>query len=350
MEIKKEVFGKLPNGKSIDKIILSNNNGLEIGILTYGGIIQELKTSDLSGNFKDIVLGYDDIDGYINDPYYMGAIIGPVAGRISGATFPLNNETIKIKANAGADLLHSGDSGLHNKIWAPTLSKKNDSVKLTLSITAENRPDDFPGFREFTVSYILNNKNQLMIYFDAISDQDTVVNMTSHPYFNLSDSPKVYNHFMMINALKTLAVDADLIPNGDFDYVLGKPTNFSRGKMIRDALDDMKDGIDHVYVINKELGKFGITSKVVDEKSGRTIELVTDQPGLVFYTNNAPNGDVLGKGQEAITKHSAFCIEPQNFPNAPNNLNFPSIVLKAGDKYKSRNQFTFGLTSDTHSH
>ena len=350
MEIIKENFGKLSDGRSIEKITLLNNNGLEINILTYGGIIQSLKTPDLLGNFKDVVLGYDDIAGYLNDPYYMGAIIGPVAGRISGATFPLNNKVIKMKANAGPDLLHSGEAGLNAKIWEPTISEKKDSVKLTLTTTAEDGEGGFTGFREFTVSYILNNKNQLMIYFDAISDKDTVVNMTSHSYFNLSDKPHVYDHFVMINALKTLAVNEDLIPNGEFDYVLGKGTNFSRGRLIGDALNEVKEGIDHVYVINKEIGKFGITTKVVDEKSGRTIELVTDQPGLVFYTNNAPNGEVLGKNQQAIIKHSAFCIEPQHFPNAPNHSNFGSILLKAGDKYKSRNQFTFGLSSDVHAH
>ena len=189
-----------------------------------------------------------------------------------------------------------------------------------------------------------------MIYFDAISDKDTIVSMTSHSYFNLSEKPHIYDHLVMINALKTLSVDDNSVPNGQFDYVLGQASNFSRGKLIGQALDQMPNGLDHVYVINKEAGKFGITAKVIEEKSGRTLELVSNQPGLVFYTNNAPDGTVIGKNNQAIIKHSAFCIEPQHFPNAPNIINFASIVLKAGATYKSRNQFTFGLTSDEHSH
>jgi len=350
MNITKEDFGHLSDGRQIERIVLSNNNHIDISILTYGGIIQSLKTPDLNGDIKDIVLGYDSIEGYENDPYYMGAVVGPVAGRIKNARFQLNNETIELQANAGNDLLHSGDVGLSSKVWEAVMEEKNDSVKLTLSYMAQDDEGHFPGNRKFTTTYILNNKNQLMIYLDATSDKDTIVNMTSHSYFNLSGKPHIYDHLVMINALKTLAVDENLIPNGQFDYVLGQPTNFSRGKHIREALDKMPDGLDHVYVVNKEAGKFGITAKVIEEESGRTIELVSNQPGLVFYTNNFPDGTVIGKNKEAIVKHSAFCIEPQHFPNAPNITNFASIVLKAGEKYKSRNQFTFGLTSDEHSH
>lgn len=350
MDIKKEDFGQLSDGRDIEKIILTNNNNIEISILTYGGIIQSLKTPDLNGHIKDIVLGYDTIGAYENDPYYMGAVIGPVAGRIKNASFTLNNELIELNANAGKDLLHSGDVGLNTMIWDAILEKKTDSIKLTLKTTAKDKEGDFPGVRVFTTTYILNNKNQLMIYFDAISDKDTIVSMTSHSYFNLSEKPHIYDHLVMINALKTLSVDDNSVPNGQFDYVLGQASNFSRGKLIGQALDQMPNGLDHVYVINKEAGKFGITAKVIEEKSGRTLELVSNQPGLVFYTNNAPDGTVIGKNNQAIIKHSAFCIEPQHFPNAPNIINFASIVLKAGATYKSRNQFTFGLTSDEHSH
>jgi len=352
MEINKEAFGKLSDGTEIEKIELINDHQLKVSILTYGGIIQSIYTANEKGDFKDIVLGYDDLQGYEKDPFYIGAVVGPVAGRITNAQIPLNGKMIQLEANAGLHQLHGGAKGLHKKVWKVETEIKNDSLKVVLKVSAADGESGYPGNREFQTTYILNNKNQLMIYFDAITDTDTVINMTSHSYFNLSDieNDTVHQHLAMVNALKTVAVDKDLIPNGDFDYVLGKPTNFSRGKLIGEALEQMPGGLDHVYAINKVAGKFGISAKVVHQESGRVLEVVTNQPALVFYTNNFPDGSIQGKSGLPIIKHGAFCLEAQFFPDSPNHPNFPSILLKAGEKYKSRTQITFGLKSDTHHH
>ena len=353
MEINRTDFGQLSNGTKIEKIDLINHHHIKVSILTYGGIIQCIKTPDEEGNFKDIVLGYDSIEGYENDPYYMGAVVGPVAGRLTNAQFPLNGKLIKLEANAGQHQLHGGSKGLHQKVWEITeIEQRHHSLKVKLSTKAENEENGYPGNREFSVSYILNNKNQLMIYFDAISDADTIINMTSHSYFNLSDKENetVHEHLAMINSQKILSVDEELIPNGEFDFVLGKAHNFSRGKVIGEALAQLPDGLDHIYVINKEAGAFGISAKVVHKKSGRNLDVVTDQPAVVFYTNNYPDGSILGKNDLAIIKHGAFCLEPQHYPDSPNHAHFPSITLKAGEKYKSRTQITFGLESDSHHH
>lgn len=352
MKINKQNFGKLPDGTIIEKIDLINKNNIKVSILTYGGIIQCIETPDEEGNYKDIVLGYDTLEGYEKDPYYMGAVIGPVAGRITNAEFPLKGQLIKVEANAGNHQLHGGSMGLHKKVWEAETEERSNSFKVTLTTKAAHGESGYPGNREFKTTYILNNKNQLMIYFDAISDADTIINMTSHSYFNLSDkgNETVHEHLAMINAQKTIAVDEELIPNGDFNYVLGQPYNFTRGKLIGEALAQIEEGLDHVYAINKEAGAFGISAKVVHKKSGRNLDIVTDQPAVVFYTNNYPDGSINGKNELPIIKHGAFCLEPQHFPDSPNHPHFPSITLKAGEKYKSRTQITFGLVSDSHHH
>ncbi len=353
MKINTEQFGQLSDGTIIEKIVLINNNNIKVSILTYGGIIHSIETPDEKGSYKDIVLGYDTLEGYENDPYYMGAVVGPVAGRITNAQFPLNGQVIQLEANAGPHQLHGGSKGLHQKVWIlADAEQRSHSLKVVLTCTAANGESGFPGNREFKTTYILNNKNQLMIYLDATSDADTIINMTSHSYFNLSDKENetVHEHLAMINSQKIISVDEKLIPSGDFEYVLGKPYNFSRGKIIGEALAQIPEGLDHVYVINKEAGAFGISGKVVHKKSGRTIDIVTNQPALVFYTNNYPEGNIHGKSGLPIIKHGAFCLEPQYFPDSPNHSNFPSIILKAGEKYKSRTQITFGLISDNHHH
>jgi len=352
MNISRQDFGKLRSGEHIEIITLVNDRGIEVSILTLGGIIQAVKTPDEDGHFKDIVLGYDDIQGYEKDPYYMGAIVGPVAGRISYAQFPLYSKIHQLEANADEHHLHGGSAGLNFKIWEADVFKRQDSVKAVLRAHANDGEGGYPGNRTFKTTYILNNKNQLMIYFDAETDADTIVNMTSHSYFNLSaqENDGIGEHLVMINALKTLAVDEKLIPNGNFDYVLGKATNFSRGKTLKEALSQQEDGFDHVYILNKEMGKFGISAKVVHQQSGRVLEVVTNQPALVFYTNNHSDGATLGKKTQPILKHGSFCLEAQQLADAPNHSNFPSILIKAGETYKSRTQLTFGLASETHHH
>ena len=349
MNISQEHFGKLSNGTSVDMIELQNDHKISIKILSYGGIIHSLLTPDLQGNFKDIVLGRDDIKGYEEDNNYLGAVVGPTAGRIHQGKFNIDDNEYLIDTNEGAHHLHGGQTGLSNKVWDFKTEKREGSVKLELFTSSFDTEGGYPGHRNFRTTYILNNKNQLMIYFDADTDKDTIINMTSHSYFNLSnEDDTILNQKIMINAQKTLSVNQALIPDGSFEYVLGKPTNFSRGAILEESIKRNNDGFDHVYVINKEYGAFGISAKAVDEKSGRTLDLVTDQPAAVFYTSNHFDGSAQGKDGKPLIKYAGFCLEPQHFPDAPNHPNFPCITLRARKKYKSRSMFTFGLTSDRH--
>jgi len=352
MNIETKEFGKLSNGQQIQIVYLENDRKIKIGIITFGARIQSIITPDEEGDLKDIVLGYDNAISYEKDRYYMGAVVGPVAGRIAQGCFPLNGETCELEKNIAPHHLHGGSLGLHQKIWEFDTEERHDSVKLILKTQATHGENGYPGNRHFQVTYILNNKNQLLVYFDADTDADTIINLTSHCYFNLSskENDSIHDHIIMMNAQKALVLDDYLLPTGSFEYVLGKAENFSRGKKLGDALTQLPNGIDHVYAINKEYGKFGISAKAVHPLSGRNIDLVTNQPAVVLYTNNSADTSILGKNKQGIIQYGAFCLEPMHFPDSPNHPSFPSIIVKAGESYKSRNQYTFGLQSESHHH
>ena len=351
MNITRTHYGTLSNGSKVDIIELNNDKQISIKILTYGGIIESIITPDEEGFLKNIVLGKDNIEGYEKDSSSIGALVGPTAGRISQGQFKIDDNSFALDNNGAKHNLHGGIAGLNKKVWTTELEKRADSVKLVLTFSSVDGEGGYPGNRIFKTTYILNNKNQLLIYFDATTDKDTIINLTSHSYFNLSnEDDNIYDTKMMMNAQKALVVDSELIPDGQIDYVLGTPYNFTRGAKLGEALKGMKEGIDRVYIINKAYGSFGISAKAVDEKSGRTLDLVTDQPGVVLYTSNHFDGSEMGRNGKPLIKHGAFCLEPQHFPDAPNHSTFPSIILRGGEKYKSRNQFTFGLVSHSHHH
>ena len=349
MNITRKHYGTLSNGSNVDIIELSNDHQITIKILTYGGIIESIITPDEEGSLKNIVLGKDNLEGYEKDESSLGAIVGPTAGRITLGQFNIDDRDFSLDNNGAKHCLHGGAAGLGKKIWTSELEKRADSVKLVLTFLAADGEGGYPGNRVFKTTYILNNKNQLLIYFDATTDKDTIINLSSHSYFNLSnEDDDIYDTIMMMNAQKALHVDGEMIPDGQIDYVLGTPYSFSRGAKLGEALKGMKEGIDRVYIINKAYGVFGISAKAVDEKSGRTLDLVTDQPSVVLYTSNHFDGSETGSKGMPLIKHGAFCLEPQHFPDAPNHGNFPSIIVRACEKYKSRNQFTFGLVSHRH--
>jgi aldose 1-epimerase len=351
MHISQQSFGYLPNGEEVFLINMKNSHGIEIEIITYGAIIKSLKTPDLKTEFEDIVLGKDDLQGYISDDSCLGAVAGPVAGRIGNAKAMIGGKLFEFDKNDGDNSLHGGRAGLQNKNWKAEMVQRDHSVKLELTYKAEHLEGGYPGNRLFKATYILNEKNQLLIYFDATTDQDTIINMSTHSYFNLSGKHQtIYDHKMMLNSMKILNVKEGNLPDGSESYVLGTAYNFSRGGLIGEALQKLEAGIDHAYIINKEFGTFGISAKVVHEASGRTMDIVTDQPVLVFYTANHYDGSQLGKSKLPLEKHHAFCLEPQFHPDAPHHSHFPSIEIKTGEKYKSRTQITFGLTTDEHHH
>lgn len=348
MELREEYFGTTENGEKVFRYFLENNFKTKMEILDYGCIVQSIKTADKRGEFGDIVLGYDSLAEYEDDAHYLGATVGPVANRIGKAQYIDGPFMVKLDKNDGQNHLHGGLKGLNKVVWKAKPFQKKNSIGVEFTYRSPDGESGYPGNVDFKTTYILNNKNQLMIYYSAETDKRTPINLTSHIYYNLSGgkNPNVLGHYAMINALKYLDTDANLIPTGKLNFVIGSPVNFSRGKIIGDDIDKTAIGYDHTYVINKEPGKFIITSKVVEPERGRILEVVTDQPTLQFYTSNHFDGSQIGKKGVKFDKHAAFCLEAQGFPNAPNHSNFPSVFLNPGEKYSSHTQISFQIKYD----
>lgn len=348
MNISKEFFGKSSAGEDVFKHVLENSLKTRIEILDLGCIVRSIETLDKFGDLADITLGYDVLSDYENDPHYMGAVVGRVANRIGKAQYIDGPFMVKLDKNFGKHHLHGGSNALNSVIWKSRPLKHNNSVGVEFTYRSLDGENGYPGNVDFKTSYILNNKNQLMIYFTVETDKRTPINLTSHIYYNLSGgkTPTVLDHIAMINALKYLDSDDDLVPTGKLNYVMGSPVNFSRGKSIGTDLDKMKNGYDHTFVINKELGRFLVTSRVIDPLSGRILDIVTDQPTVQLYTANNFDGSQIGKKGMKLEKHAGFCMETQAFPDAPNHSNFPSIFINPGEKYSSHTQISFQLQAN----
>jgi aldose 1-epimerase len=348
MELREEYFGTTKDGEKVFKYIFENNFKTKIEILNYGCIVQSIEAPDKLGQFSDIVLGYDSLEEYEDDTHYLGAVVGRVANRIGKAQYIDGPFMVKLDANEGKHHLHGGYKGLNKVVWKARTFKKNNSLGVELTYRSVDGDSGYPGNVDFKTSYILNNKNQFMIYFNAETDKRTPINLTSHIYYNLSGgkSPLVLDHIAMINALKYLDTDADKIPTGKFNFLMGSPVNFSRGKNIGADIDKMENGYDHAFIINKEIGRFLVTSRVIEPDSGRILDIVTDQPTIQFYTSNHFDGSQKGKKGSKLVKHGAFCMEAQGFPDAPNHSDFPTIFLNPGEKYSSHTQISFQIKYD----
>ena len=348
MEVREVYFGATKNGEKVFKYILENDFKTRIVVLDYGCIVQSIQTADKLGIFADITLGYDSLTEYENDIHYMGAIVGRIANRVGNAQYIDGPFMVKLDKNAGIHHLHGGTKGLNTVVWKAKPIQSNNSVGVEFMYRSPDGENGYPGNVDFKVSYILNNKNQFMIYLHAETDKRSPINLTSHIYYNLKgvNGSDILGHYAMINALKYLEVSSELIPTGKANSVIGSLVNFSRGKNIGSEIDKTSNGYDHTFVINKEPGKFVITAKVVEPKSGRIIEITTDQPTLQFYTANNFDGSLSGKNSVKYVKHAGFCMETQAFPDAPNHSNFPSIFLNPGEKYSSHTQINFQVKFD----
>lgn len=348
MEIREEYFGTTKNGEKVSKYSFENNLNTKIEVLDYGCIVQSIETPDKLGRLGDIVLGYDTLAEYEEDTYYIGAVVGRVANRIGKAQYIDGPFMVKLDKNDGQNHLHGGNNGLNKVVWKAKTFEKNNSVGVEFTYRSPDGESGYPGNVDFKTTYILNNENQFMIYFSAKTDKRTPINLTSHIYYNLSagKSPLVLDHIAMINALKYVETDAENIPTGKINYLMGTPQNFSRGKTIGADIDKMDNGYDLAFVINKEIGRFLVTSRVIEPDSGRILDIVTDQPTIQLYTSNHFDGSQGGKHGEKLIKHGAFCLETQGFPDAPNHSNFPTIFLNPDEKYSSHTQISFQLKKD----
>ena len=346
----KKSFGKTPDGQPADLFVLTNKNGAEVSITNYGGAVVSLKVPDRGGKLADVVLGYDGIDGYVNDKSYFGALVGRYGNRIGHAQFVLDGKTYTLAENNGENSLHGGVKGFNKAVWtAKTLSKK-DGQLLELSYLSKDGEEGFPGNLKVTVTYTWTDANALKIEYSATTDKKTVVNLTNHSYFNLAGqgSGDILGHLMTIEADKFTPVDSGLIPTGELRDVAGTPFDFRNSTAIgaRISQDDeqlkLGGGYDHNFVLRRSAGSSeSLAARVVEPTSGRVLEVWTTEPGVQFYTGNFLDGKSAGKGGATYPKRSAFCLETQHFPDSPNQPKFPSVALNPGERYHTITTYKF---------
>ena len=344
--ITKADFGITPDGKPVEIYTLKNDAGAEARIMTYGGIVQSLKMPDKNGTLADVVLGFDTLDGYTSASYlkgcpYFGALIGRYGNRIGGAKFTLEGQTYTLATNNNGNMLHGGWKGFDKVVWTARPMPTTHGPALILTYFSKDGEEGFPGNLEVTAIYTLTDKNALKLEFTAKTDKPTVVNLTHHSYFNLGGQGNgdILGHLVYINANLTTPVDAGLITTGAFADVTGTPFDFRTPTAIGAHINDTNTvlqygpGYDHNWVINNPPGQLGLQARVTDPASGRVMEVWSDQPGLQFYAGNFLDGSLTGKDGKVYQRRSAFCMEPQHFPDSPNHANFPSVELKPGQVY-----------------
>ncbi len=344
--ITKADFGITPDGKPVEIYTLKNDAGAEARIMTYGGIVQSLKMPDKNGTLADVVLGFDTLDGYTSASYlkgcpYFGALIGRYGNRIGGAKFTLEGQTYTLATNNNGNMLHGGWKGFDKVVWTARPMPTTHGPALILTYFSKDGEEGFPGNLEVTAIYTLTDKNALKLEFTAKTDKPTVVNLTHHSYFNLGGQGNgdILGHLVYINANLTTPVDAGLITTGAFADVTGTPFDFRTPTAIGAHINNTNTvlqygpGYDHNWVINNPPGQLGLQARVKDPASGRVMEVWSDQPGLQFYAGNFLDGSLTGKDGKVYQRRSAFCMEPQHFPDSPNHANFPSVELKPGQVY-----------------
>jgi aldose 1-epimerase len=346
-------FGKTADGTPVELYTLRNSSGMEATIMTYGGIVTSLKVPDKNGNFGDVVLGFDNLDGYVNAAYqkampYFGALIGRYGNRIAKGQFVLDGQTNTLPINNAPNSLHGGPKGFDKVVWTASPIDTYYGPGLQLTYLSKDGEEGYPGNLSVTAIYTITEKNELQLEFTAKTDKDTVVNLTHHSYFNLRGSGDILNHVVQIDADKMTPVDSTLIPTGELKPVDGTPFDFRTPTAIGSRINETNDeqigfgnGYDHNFVLNKQPGEFARAATLTDSQSGRVMEVWTTSPGVQFYTGNFLDGSLTGKGGWAYQFRNACCFEPQGFPDSPNHPAFPTTELKPGEIYKNMIVYKF---------
>ncbi|MGH9309900.1 MAG: aldose epimerase family protein [Vicinamibacterales bacterium] len=348
--VTREPFGKTADGVQVEIFTLTNKNGVQVRALTYGGIITSLRVPDRNGTFADIVLGFDGLEQYLPRHPYFGAIVGRYGNRIGNAQFTLEGHTYKLAANNGPNHLHGGIRGFDRYVWDAAVPP--DGVGVAFTRTSPDGEEGYPGTVRARVTYTLSDANELSLDYEATTDKATPINLTQHSYFNLSghDSGDILGHLVTIHADRFTPVDATLIPTGELAAVQGTPFDFRKPTAVGARIGEthpqikMGGGYDHNFVLNRKGEGLQPAARVVDPKSGRTLDVATTEPGVQFYTGNFLDGTLKGKGGAVYHRRNGLCLETQHFPDSPNKPAFPSTTLRPGETYRSRTVFSFGVT------
>ena len=343
--ISKKLFGTLPDKREVDIYELKNSNGVSASVITYGATWQSLFAPDRDGNFEDVLIGFDDLEGHVGRSDYQGQIVGRYANRICGGRFRVGDKEFDVITNEnGKTCLHGGGEFSH-AVWAARV----EGESLVLEYTSPEGSNGFPGEMSARVTYTLDDSNELSISYEAVCTEDTPINMTNHAYFNLGSykRPNVLSQELRLSCSHYTPMDADSIPTGEIRDVTETAFDFRQMKAIgrdincADAQIELANGgYDHNFCIDSDTQ--GAFATAYDPESGRVMEVTTDMPGVQLYTGNFLN-NIPGKGGTLMNKHAGFCLETQFYPDSPNRPNFPPCIFKAGETFRSRTSFKFSV-------
>jgi aldose 1-epimerase len=346
---RKSSFGKLPDGRNVDLFALINKNRVKITVTNFGAAVVSIIVPDKNGVLGDIALGYDSVDGYRagNNPF-LGAVVGRYGNRIAHGKFTLNGKTCTLAINNGVNHLHGGPGGFDKVLWNVGETVEGDTAEVALSYTSPDGEEGYPGTLKTTVRYKLTNNNELVIDYAAVTDADTVVNLTNHTYFNLKGKGSIVDHLLKLHAEHFTPVDSTQIPTGEIRTVVGTPFDFRKPVKIGQRIDTDDEqiafgsGYDHNFIISTD-NKLKSVGSVYCEATGRLLEVSSTEPGVQFYSGNFLEGSPVGKNGLVYEKRSGFCLETQHYPDSPNKPMFPSTVLKAGAKFTSCTIYRFAI-------
>jgi aldose 1-epimerase len=322
---------------------------MRVAVLDYGGIVQSLCVPDRDGRLGDVVLGYDEVAGYERDRFYIGAAIGRVAGRIGGAAFTLDGERYALAANDGPNHLHGGPRGFDKVVWRARTFEDADRVGVVLEHLSPDGDEGYPGNLRARITYAVNDANVLSVDYHATTDRPTPVNLTQHAYFNLAGegSGDVLKHELTVHAESYTPLDAGLLPTGQIAPVEGTPLDFRAPRRVGERIDAAHEqlrtagGYDHNLVLDGADGAVRPAARLSDPASGRVMEVHTTEPGMQLYTGNFLDASILGKHGDRYGPRAGMCLETQHFPDSPNRPEFPSIILRPGEEFRSRTEFRF---------
>jgi aldose 1-epimerase len=348
----KKELGRTADGRPIDLYTLTNKNGVEARISNYGATVVSLQIPDRNNRFADVVLGYDSLKGYVDDNAYFGGTIGRYANRIAGGRFNLGGMTYAVARNDGENHLHGGFQGFNKVVWETEHILNHEPSVLPLNYLSKDGEEGYPGHLKVQLIYTLTEHNELRIDSTATTDQETLINLTNHSYFNLAghSAGDILSHELILHADRFTPVNATLIPTGELRGVQGTPFDFQQAAAIGDRIHETDQqlvfakGYDHNWVLNDGgKGKISLAAQVYEMRSGRVLEVSTTEPGIQFYSGNFLDGTARGKEGRTYNRRDGFCLEPQHFPDSPNHPEFPSAVLRPGERYSSTTIYKFSV-------
>lgn len=341
-----KIFGKTPQGDVVNLYTLKNKNGMSVSIMDYGATIVKILAPDRDGKLADVVLGFDKFSPYPKLSPYFGATIGRYGNRIAQGQFTMGKTVIQLPCNDGPNSLHGGTRGFDKRMWKVE-AVESDFPAIRFSRLSPDGEEGYPGNLFVSVTFSLNDNNELRIAYEATTDKVTVINLTNHSYFNLAGEGTILDHVLTLHADAFTPVDATQIPTGEIKKVQGTPWDFLNPTAIGLHLNEAGGkpiGYDHNFVLNKGFfSSWSVAAEVYDPKSGRTLTISTDQPGLQVYTGNQLDGTLTGAGGEVYRQYSGLVLETQHFPDSLNHDNFPSTILTPDQTYRTSTVYAFGV-------